>query len=360
MSTEEEMSKSGRALGKIGGPARARSLSPERRREIAAKANASKKCYAGIPKAVNEGILTIGSFNLPCAVLEDGTRLITQTAFIKALGKSGKQGGVQKSIYISNLPVFLDYVGLKPLITTEIENTCTPIKFIPKNSGGIAYGYKADLLVDVCEVYLKARDCGFLAHNQKHIAERCDIIMRSLAKVGITALIDESTGYQYDRDRDALQKLLGEYISEELLPWTRKFPQTFFEQLKRIYGCEDLKGNPSHFGHFINKYVYDKLAPGVLDELKRVNPVLESGNRSARHHQWLTDKTGAVALEKKIVEVTTLMTISGSKDDFDRILEMHRAAKELQKEKEEKRRMAKLEQAQENSTMEKKRTRDCL
>lgn len=39
-----------------------------------------------------------------------------------------------------------------------------------------------------------------------------NIIIRSVAKVGIVALVDEVTGYQYEREKDELQKILKAYI----------------------------------------------------------------------------------------------------------------------------------------------------
>lgn len=42
--------------------------------------------------------------------------------------------------------------------------------------------------------------------------------MRVFARVGITALVDEATGYQYDREKNELQKILKAYIAEDLLP----------------------------------------------------------------------------------------------------------------------------------------------
>mgnify|MGYP003561277120 CR=1 FL=1 len=52
--------------------------------------------------------------------------------------------------------------------------------------------------------------------------------MRAFARVGITALVDEATGYQYERENDELQKILKAYISEELLPWQKRFPDIFY------------------------------------------------------------------------------------------------------------------------------------
>ena len=38
-------------------------------------------------------------------------------------------------------------------------------------------------------------------------------IIRSVAKVGIVALVDEATGYQYEREKDELQKILKAYLT---------------------------------------------------------------------------------------------------------------------------------------------------
>ena len=60
--------------------------------------------------------------------------------------------------------------------------------------------------------------------------------MRAFARVGITALVDEATGYQYEREHDELQKILKAYISEELLPWQKRFPDIFYKELFRLNG----------------------------------------------------------------------------------------------------------------------------
>jgi hypothetical protein len=73
----------------------------------------------------------------------------------------------------------------------------------------------------VCEVYLKFRDsytknAGKVPSQYRHIVAACDTLMRGLAKVGIVALVDEATGYQKIRDRDALQAILEKVLRKEL------------------------------------------------------------------------------------------------------------------------------------------------
>src|SRR5438132_9742312 len=96
-------------LQKMGGKARARKLSPDERKHIARNAAEARWEKAGkvLPKATHEGILTIGDMEIPCAVLEDGTRLLTQSGVMVALGRARQAKG--RSYYDAdvNLPSFL-------------------------------------------------------------------------------------------------------------------------------------------------------------------------------------------------------------------------------------------------------------
>ena len=224
---------------------------------------------------------------------------------------------------VDGIPPFLAAENLRPFITDDLLESTTPIVY-RSLSGGRAYGYDAVLLPKVCEVYLKARDRGALLPSQQHIAEACDLLMRGLAHVGIVALVDEVTGYQHDRDRDDLNRVLAEYISRGLLPWTRRFPDEFFRQLYRLLGWEYREGQHkrnSNLGKMINKYVYDQLPKEVLPELRRLNPPMESGYRRHKHHQFLTETIGHPHLDRQIVAVTTLMRASRSRQDFDEMFQ---------------------------------------
>lgn len=94
--------------------------------------------------------------------------------------------------------------------------------------------FEASLFVDLCKAYVDALHAGVLqTEKQKQIAERLYAIMTAFAKTGLVAVIDEVTGYQADRDRDELQRVLEKYISAELLPWVKDF------QMSSINRCSD-------------------------------------------------------------------------------------------------------------------------
>jgi hypothetical protein len=183
----------------------------------------------------------------------------------------------------------------------------------------------------VCEVYLGLRDYANSIHDsepgqysrimnlQGRVIQAADVLMRGLARVGIIALVDEATGYQEDRAKDELTKILKAYISPKLLPWTQKFPHEFFRQVYRLHGWPYKPGSvkhPKYLGKFINKYVYGQFPPGVLEALQEKNPVTESGYRRHRNHQFLTVDTGDPHLDRVIIADITLMQVSDGKGQF--------------------------------------------
>jgi hypothetical protein len=151
------------------------------------------------------------------------------------------------------------------------------------------------------------------------LAEMAGILIRAFARVGVIALVDEATGYQQDRARDELNRILEAYISKELLPWTKRFPDEFFKQTFRLHGWEYKPGlvrSPRYLGKFINKTIYVPMPPGVLEELRRLNPRTEAGYRRYQHHRFLTPDTGKLHLDKQIVAITVLERISEDKRGF--------------------------------------------
>ena len=144
-------------------------------------------------------------------------------------------------------------------------------------------------------MYLKAREEDALLETQEKFAKTCEILMRGLAHVGIIALIDEVTGYQEERPKDALQAYLEQIIRKELAAWAKKFPDEFYENIYKLKGWPwpGMKKNRySVVAHYTRDLVYERLAPGLLKELESKSPRKESGQRPNKLHQWLTDEIG--------------------------------------------------------------------
>ena len=298
-----------------GGKARAKKLSASERSAIAKKAAASR--WADLPVAVcatSEGQpLRIVDIELECYVLEDGTRLLSQAGFLSALGRHRKA-----NVRRERVPAILQGKAISPFISEDTLEKSTQIAFRTPH-GSRASGYRAELLPEVCEVYLKARDANVLPPNQLHVAKQADILMRGLAHVGIIALVDEATGYQDVRARNALTLILEQFIAKELQAWVRTFPDDYYKGIFRLRGLQypdDNVKRPQYFGILTNDIVYARLAPGVLDELKKVTPRSDTGNLRHKFFQRLTTNIGYPRLREHLGSVVTIMKLSNSWREF--------------------------------------------
>ena len=209
------------------------------------------KVVAGSP----DRPLVIGSIEIPCYVLENEARVLVQRGVATGMGMSSGSGArIGRFASAKNINSFLNNE-----IRAVIDN---PIKFsTPK---GIAHGYPASLLVDLCNAVLAAREAGALQKQQAHIAQRCEVLIRGFATVGIIALVDEATGYQRIREERALASILEQWITKEHERWTRTFPYEFYKEIFRLKGWPGPQGTrrPSLIGLYTNNIVYQRLAPG--------------------------------------------------------------------------------------------------
>jgi hypothetical protein len=275
-----------------------------------------------------QGFLKLGDMEIPCAVLEDGTRVLSQRAFTKTIG--APQGGHafnkrRQEQGVASLPIFVANERLKPFIDADLEaSLISPYEYQPEHGGRSALGIKAELVPKVCDVWLKARDEGVLTEHQRRIAKRAEMLVRGLAHVGITALVDEATDYQGIRDRDALQALLDKYLRKELAEWAKTFPDEFYEQMFRLRGWQ-WKGmrvnRPQAVANYTRDLVYERLAPDLLRKLEDLNPKNEKGYRPAKYFQWLTDDIGHPALTRHLYALVGFMRASTSWDQFYRLVQ---------------------------------------
>ena len=298
------------------GKARSASMTPARRSEIARTAAAAK--WGKLREVVSrEGIVKIGNAELQCYVLDDESRVLARAGFVKAIGRTGKVKGGRRFDDEFQVPVFLSAENLKPFFPIDLDVNSKPILFTDGDSQMI--GYRAELLPDVCDIFADAERAGVLRKNQMHIADACRLVSRGLTRVGIIGLIDEATGYQHTRAANALAKILETYIAKELQPWVYTFGNEFYQQLFRLRGLDYQKDNvkrPQYFGHLTNDIIYRRLAPGVLDEIKRTEPKLPSGRRKGAIHQRLDPDHGHPKLREHIASVTTIMVLSDDYPDF--------------------------------------------
>lgn len=265
------------------------------------------------------GELKIGGLIIPCFVLADERRMVSQNGIYAALDMSpGGQGYTNRGN--DRLARFVTGVKLSPFISEDLrDRIISPIKFIHSNGGSVINGYEAVTFADLCQAVRDAKDAKVLMKQQRHIAAQCDILLRGFVRVGVDALVDEATEFQYDRARDALAEILEKFIAKELARWAKVFPDDFYKHLFRLRNWDYskvAKSRPPLVGKLTNDIVYERLAPGVLEALQAKNPRAESGHRKHKHHQWLTRDHGSQALHDHLTKAVTLMEVSSTYKGF--------------------------------------------
>lgn len=285
------------SFASLGGKARAAKLSAARRSEIGRLGALGRQAAQGrgLPFAkygAPDRPLRIGDIEIPAYVLADSTRVLAQRGLQSGIGLSegGGKGGARK------LVALMENLDKKGIDTRGlIARANSPIHFIPPHDGNPAHGYEATILPDICAVIIAAAMEGKLGERLEHLADRCASLQHGFATVGIIALVDEATGYQDARAVDALAKILEKFIAKELRPWIRTFPPDFYKEIYRLNGWtfnQDSSARPGVIGHWTNNIVYKRLAPGVLDDLQRLTPRLNSGRLKNKLFQRLSEDFG--------------------------------------------------------------------
>lgn len=317
----------GEASGKaIGGKARWEGMTEADKKAASVKALAAKAAKQKLPKATHTGTLELGEIKIPCAVLDDGRRVFSESGVTEALlgNRSGASKKLKKQAEESgtHLPLFLAPGQLKPFITSELlGGPLLPVSYV--SNGKESIGFDANVLPAACEIWLNARQAGALQKQQLEKAQKAEILMRGLAKVGVIALVDEATGYQRDREKDNLARILEAFVAKELQPWVKTFPAEYYENMFRLWGLKyppDKNPNfkPSFFGHVTNNVIYSRLAPELLPELKKAASRQE---KKVRLHQMLTNEIGHPKLKEHLAAVVSLQRISKNHDQFMEFVE---------------------------------------
>jgi hypothetical protein len=311
------------------GKASASKLTPEQRRARASAGAQARWARADpsrekLPRAIcgsHDRPLRIGDTSIPCYVLEDETRVLTAVGVGEGIGLA--RGG-SMVVGMNRLELFISRNRISPFVDNDLaERIHTPIVFITP-TGAKAYGYAAEILVELCEAVLNARQAGVLQTQQQRIAQQCEILTRGLARTGIVGLVDEATGYQYVRARNALEKILDQWLTKELQPWRKQFSNDFY---RRIFELHDWEYDPSSVKRpqvialWTNDIVYDRLGPGLREELEDYAGRDENGRLKHRLHQYLTPNHGIPELQNHLAGVVALMKAATNWRQFKEMLQ---------------------------------------
>jgi len=325
----DDASKPEKSRQSKGGNARSESLPPERRKQIAQAAAAAR--WAGdrdedtLPKVICGSadrpmrIKALG-IEVPCYVIEGERRVFVQRGMVDALGMSrGSAGGGG-----DRLANFITGERIKQFVPKELSQVITsPIKFRAPN-GSIAYGYDAEALHQVCLAILAARRDGRLQKQQEHIAQRCELLIAAWSLAGIVSAVDEATGYQYLRAKTAIEDIIDSWLVKELQPWKKQFPVDYYRRIHELnsWPFDPLSAKrPGVVGRWTNDIIYDRLGPGLREQLHDYAGRDEKGR--LRHHlyKYLTGSHGIPELKSHLDGVVALMRAAGSWAQFKEMLQ---------------------------------------
>ena len=304
-----------------GGRARADKLPAAKRSEIAreaAKRRWTPAAQGPVHHALDEGEVDFVGRKFRCAVLDvhgEIIRVISGTEFMRVLGiyRSGALSTRRSEDDELRLPLYLAHKNLRPFIDADeklVEAIKNPLRY-RQESGGIGEGIPGTVLRRILSVWVRAHAEKQLGPSQVKVAETAKVILDGLADLAIDSLIDEATGYQKRRAHDELQKLLRAYVLPEFRPYKEKFPASYYEQIYRVMGWPydaSSSARTAYIGKLTNRLIYNRMPPGVHDEMKRKNPTDPvTKRRRKHHHSLLTQETGEPHLGKLIDSTITLL-----------------------------------------------------
>lgn len=261
-------------------------------------------------EAVYTGIIKLGEFELPCYVLNNEMRVLSQREVVKFIS-GGRESG--------NLNRYLDARAIQAFLPEKFkanDEDGERNKLIFKaGTGNPAHGIQASDLVDICNAYLKARQVGDLHPQQAKLAEQAEMFISACAKTGIDAIVDEVTGFQYFRKANELQEKFKAYLQDEYREWALTFPRQFFLQLYKLEGLTPPAQTvpyPKRFGKYVMNFVYDTLDPDIADHLRANNP----NPGGLKHHHQLFNDFGYKNLQDHVISVLGIMKASINLEKF--------------------------------------------
>ena len=253
-----------------------------------------------MPIARWRGVLNLVGVDVPCYVLEDGQKIIGRTSATEVLTGIKGGGALEKYLAVKALEPFIDkdlvLERLVPFRLLEVEGLEKAVKGLPH-----------DLMIEVCQGFVAALQATLqpnspfppLTTRQQQMAVQASMFLSACAKVGLEALIDEATGYQYERAEDALQVKLRAFIADELRAWEKTFPDELWLEFGRLTGwATPLRSRPKWWGKLVIEMIYDTLDPDVAEYLKANKPA-----PGIRWHRQLTENYGVRQLVSRCYEI---------------------------------------------------------
>lgn len=242
-----------------------------------------------VPMAKWAGVLQIGENELPCYVLDDGRRVISRTGATSSL--TGRTGG--------NLESYIGVEALRGFMPDDFADQMIEFTLEGVRNKTVR-GITAESFLEICKAYMRALNANALqSQRQREIAVHAGIFAAACATTGLIALIDEATGYQYDRAEDALRLKMRVFLEEEMRQWEKTFPDQLWTEFGRLTNWKGAvhSQRPRYWGKLVMELVYDYLDSDVATWLRENAPEPRKGQN---YHQWLSSQYGLKRLTEHI------------------------------------------------------------
>lgn len=297
-----------------GGLARARALTPERKRAIAAKAAAAR--WGKLPRATHRGNFAQEfGIDVDCYVLDDErkTAVVSQRGMAAAIGLAERGNAF---VRFANSKSIAKHGGAELL-----EKIANPLVFTWGTGGAQqppseVNGYDVTLLVDVCKAITKAADAGDLSPNQTHLLKQAHVVINASAKAGITGLVYALAGY--DASREEIITAFKFFVREEAREYEKEFPDQLYAEWYRLYELPKPERNkPWKFMHLTLNHVYRPLARsnGKVLELTQASRA-KTGKRWQKLHQFLSE-IGVKALRSHNGQLLGIARIAKDRAEYE-------------------------------------------
>ena len=294
-----------------GGHARAESLTPEERKEIARRAAEARW---GL-KATHKGNFKEEfGVDVECYVLEDAqkTAVISQSGMGQALGLS-RRGNA--------FPRFLASKAMADHVGAQLgEKLSQPLKFQWSSGGAqppvIVNGFDVTILIDVCKAIVSAEAKGTLNRQQMGIANQAHVILAASAKAGIKGLVWALAGY--DPTAEEVIAAFKTYVQEEARKYESEFPNELYKEWYRLYDIPILqRGKPWAFRYLTVNHIYYPLAKsnGRIYELLKALKA-KRGDQRKKLFQFLNE-IGTRALRMHLGRVLEMSESSPDKFTYE-------------------------------------------
>jgi hypothetical protein len=293
-----------------GGKARAKSLTPKDRSEIARKAAQYRHL-----KALYFGNLQKDlGVDVDCYVLNDDNRtaVISQRGVAVALGLMG--GGGTAFIRFMSGKTISAYAG--PELSKKVQK---PLVFQSSLNGPEVevYGYDVTILIDVCRAIIKANEDGKLTKNQQHLIRAATIITGACAKLGIQELIYKVVGL--DSTKEQFLIAFRRFVQEEAKRYESEFPIELYQEWTRLYDIPmPERGWPWKFKSLTIAHVYTPLAKsnGRILKLLREQKHSHDTGTNKKLFQFLSD-IGTKALRFQLGRVLEMAESSQTREEYE-------------------------------------------